>query len=91
MAIDFGTTESGFSFSFQHEDTIYQNKNWGQDLGFMSYKAPSSVLIDQTGAFDSFGYEAENKYMSLEKEDRQSFNLYRRFKMALQNKVHRLN
>ena len=35
-AIDFGTTFSGYAYSFSDdEEKIYTNKNWGQTQGFL--------------------------------------------------------
>lgn len=46
-AIDFGTTYSGYAFSFKHEpDSVKMNKNWGARLGVQSYKTPTCVLTN---------------------------------------------
>lgn len=67
-AIDFGTTYSGYAFSFQsNPDNIYVNKNWGENLGCVTNKAPTSVLTSATNGQDecfvAFGYEAEQRYV----------------------------
>ena len=62
VAIDFGTTFSGYAFAFTHSpDKMHMNKNWGDEVGYTSYKNATSVLIGPGGEFDSFGFEAENK------------------------------
>ena len=61
-AIDFGTTFSGYAFSFKtSQSDIKMNKNWGENLGFQSYKTPTSVLLDDKGNFKAFGFEAEDE------------------------------
>ena len=61
-AIDFGTTLSGYAFSFKSaQSDIKMNKNWGENLGFQSYKTPTSVLTDDKGNFIAFGFEAEEE------------------------------
>ena len=65
VAIDFGTTYSGFAFAFnQHEGEggIHMNRSWGHDQGHSTLKTPTSLLLRPDGQFDSFGYEADEKY-----------------------------
>ena len=43
-AIDFGTTFSGYAFSFTNKkETILMNKNWTDALAYESYKTPTQV------------------------------------------------
>ena len=52
----------------------------------LSHKAPTCVLFDGEGKFDSFGYEAEERYMELatdEDEDVNEWFYFQRFKMKL--------
>lgn len=89
-AIDFGTTYSAYAFSFRSSpDDIHMNKNWGNAIGFESYKTPTSVLTKPGGEFDSFGFDAEEKFSRLEGNQGgdDGYNLYRNFKMVLHNKV----
>ena len=38
-SIDFGTTFSGYAFSFKsNKNEIRMNKNWGEDAGHQSFK-----------------------------------------------------
>lgn len=91
-AIDFGTTYSGWAFSFKHEyerDPVkISAKNWiGGQL--VSQKGPTCVLIKSDGkTLDSFGYEAENKYaeLALEKSHKEWY-FFKRFKMVLFNRI----
>ena len=63
-AIDFGTTFSGYAFSFKSSpDDVRMNKNWSETMGFQSYKTPTSVLTGPDDKFMAFGYEAEHTYV----------------------------
>ncbi|XP_045161878.1 heat shock 70 kDa protein 12B-like [Mercenaria mercenaria] len=86
VAFDFGTTYSGYAFSFLDDPlTIRTNQGWiaGSDQ-LISLKTPTCVLLNPKKEFDSFGFEAENKFASLA-EDGQHHDwlLFRRFKMLL--------
>ena len=62
-AIDFGTTFSGYAFSFRSSrDDIHMNRNWGASLGCQSSKTPTCVLTDSSNKFIAFGFDAEERY-----------------------------
>ncbi|XP_053389874.1 heat shock 70 kDa protein 12B-like [Mercenaria mercenaria] len=86
VAFDFGTTYSGYAFSFRNEPLKVQtNQNWiaGSEK-LVSLKTPTCVLLSPNKQFDSFGYEAENKYSELAfDENHAGWLLFRRFKMLL--------
>eukprot|EP00058_Branchiostoma_floridae_P027775 XP_002613266.1 hypothetical protein BRAFLDRAFT_68231 [Branchiostoma floridae] len=72
VAIDFGTTFSGFAFSFNHregERGILVNKAWGNDQGYQALKTPTCLLLDTEQQFHSFGFDAKEKYAQLEGAD----------------------
>ncbi|XP_052780048.1 heat shock 70 kDa protein 12A-like isoform X2 [Mya arenaria] len=91
--IDFGTTYSGWSYSFKHEfdlnPTNVATKHWhGEQL--VSSKAPTCVLIEPDGkTFSAFGNDAETKYSQLAGNPAicQKWYFFRRFKMKLYNKT----
>ncbi|KAK3594913.1 hypothetical protein CHS0354_020570 [Potamilus streckersoni] len=93
-AIDFGTTYSGWAFSFKHEydadPTKISGRQWigGRSV---SLKAPTTVLIKPDGiTLDSFGYEAETRYADLAAEESSEYKrwyYFRRFKMLLHGKM----
>ena len=59
------------------------NRKWGFDQGTATLKTPTSLLLRPDGEFDSFGYEAEEKYANfLNGEDRE-YLYFKHFKMAL--------
>ncbi|VDI16587.1 Hypothetical predicted protein [Mytilus galloprovincialis] len=91
-AIDFGTTYSGYAFSMRDTYkteplTIHANQAWnagGKQL--LSLKTPTCLLLNSNKEFDSFGYEAENKYAELVMDDEQDdYYFFHRFKMSLHN------
>ncbi|XP_045176606.1 heat shock 70 kDa protein 12A-like [Mercenaria mercenaria] len=91
-AIDFGTTFSGYAFSFGHDfhnDPLKIQTNHWIGGGHISLKAPTTVLFTPQKIFHSFGYDAEDKYMDLaEDENHKEWFYFRRFKMLLhENKV----
>ncbi|KAH3716331.1 heat shock 70 kDa protein 12B-like [Dreissena polymorpha] len=96
-AIDFGTTYSGYAYSFLDEFKrdplkIYANNDWNDGSGMISPKAPTVVLFDQRGTFHSFGYDAETKYNELAgTDDHDGWKYFRRFKMELYKKTIRKN
>ncbi|XP_052280504.1 heat shock 70 kDa protein 12A-like [Dreissena polymorpha] len=90
-AIDFGTTYSGWAFSFKHDferDPINVSaKTWlGGQL--TSLKGPTCILIKPDGkTLEAFAYDAETRYSELsEKNKHKKWFYFRRFKMALWKK-----
>jgi len=87
-AIDFGTAYSGYAFSFKDDPMkIQTNKGWiaGSNI-LISHKTPSCVLVNPQQQFDSFGYDAENKYANLlEDDEHKVWMFFQRFKMILHN------
>lgn len=87
-AFDFGTTYSGYAFSYRDEPTLVQtNQGWNDGTGdLVSMKTPTCVLLGPDKQFEAFGYEAENKYNRLAAENKHhGWLLFRRFKMLLHN------
>lgn len=83
VAIDFGTTYSGYAFSFKSDPMrVMTNQSWSKRL--VSLKTPTVILLDTNRKFHSFGYEAEEKYAQLlEDGEADGWALFRRFKMQL--------
>ena len=88
-AIDFGTTFSGYAFSFKSSKSdIKMNKNWGAGIGCQSYKTPTCLLLNPDRSFKSFGYEAQQAYTEMDENDEKRYYYFERFKMKLhQTKV----
>ncbi|KAL4230259.1 hypothetical protein ACF0H5_010645 [Mactra antiquata] len=96
VAIDFGTTYSGYAFSlgseFESEPTkISSNKPWIASQGLVSHKTPTCVLLKPDKSFYKFGYEAEDKYNEIaesQDDDHRKYYFFRRFKMILHTRPH---
>ncbi|XP_045189848.2 heat shock 70 kDa protein 12B-like isoform X1 [Mercenaria mercenaria] len=89
-AIDFGTTYSGWAFSFrtdyEKDPTKADVKHWHSGTGtLVTTKTPTCLLVKPDGVtFQAFGYEAENQYMELaDKDEHKNYYYFRRFKMLL--------
>lgn len=90
--IDFGTTYSGYAYSFQSEwAKVYMNKWEGGQL--TSYKAPSVLLLNPDQSFNSFGYEAEKNYAAIVEDGDEKgrtfkdYFYFHRFKMMLKDSL----
>ena len=89
-AIDFGTTYSGFAYSYKGEYDknkldIYANQIWNSGgKQFLSQKTPTCILLNKDKEFESFGFDAENQYADIiidgEADD---YYFFDRFKMML--------
>ena len=91
VAIDLGTTYSGFAFSLNKEQgensMIFMNKDWVNEQGHRTSKTPTCLLLKPDQLFDSFGYKAVEKYAYLRSvyEAQDEFLFFELFKMALYN------
>ncbi len=88
VAIDFGTSFSGFAFAFNHkegETGIHMNKEWGTDLGYSTLKTPTCLLLNPDKSFNSFGFEAQDRFAELDEDQAQEYFYFERFKMILHN------
>ncbi|CAG2210388.1 unnamed protein product [Mytilus edulis] len=90
--IAIGTTYSGDAFSTR--DTykidplkIHANPIWKADgRSYLSLKIPTCLLLNTNKEFDSFGYEAENKYAELVMNGQQDdYYYFHRFQMKIRN------
>lgn len=87
-AFDFGTTYSGYAFSFRdNPDKIQTNSVWSAASGqLLSLKTPTCILLKPDKTFHSFGFAAEDKYAELATNDEQhGWLFFRHFKMLLHN------
>ncbi|XP_061183702.1 heat shock 70 kDa protein 12A-like isoform X2 [Saccostrea echinata] len=88
-AIDFGTTYSGYAYSFKHDWATVQTNTWSGEQQ-VSYKAPTALLLNPDKSFKAFGFEAETFYSSLTSEDDDSckeYYFFQRFKLILKTKL----
>jgi len=84
-AIDFGTTYSGYAFSFTRDpDSIHMMRKWeGGDPGVSNQKTPTSLLLKPNGEFHSFGFGARDFYHDLEEAEARKWYYFEKFKMSL--------
>lgn len=90
-AIDFGSTYSGYAYSFVHNPMDIQSSHtwYAGTSGLASMKTPTCLLLKSDESFDSFGYEAEDKFADIVANNLQGDYFYfTRFKMDLYRKVH---
>ena len=91
VAIDIGTTYSGYAFSPRPADASDQpkiNTNIWTGSKLLSLKAPTTVLLDENKELMAFGYEAENQFSELVSEkEHKTYFYFHQFKMLLHNKV----
>ncbi|XP_053886292.1 heat shock 70 kDa protein 12B isoform X2 [Malaclemys terrapin pileata] len=85
VAIDFGTTSSGYAFSFSNDpEAIHMMRKWeGGDPGVANQKTPTSLLLTPEGAFHSFGYTARDYYHDLDPEEARDWLYFEKFKMKI--------
>ena len=83
VAIDFGTTYSGYGFSnISNRHQIY-TYSWLQGIS-QSLKTPTSILFTPRRDFHSFGYEAEEQYAALSQQKKnKDWYFFKRFKLTL--------
>lgn len=88
-AIDFGTAFSGYAFATRSELENYQPTifipHWQDSSGGMiSFKTPTTILLDNFGSFVNFGFDAESTYaMLVEDGMHEEYFYFRHFKMML--------
>ena len=89
VGIDFGTTYSGYGYSFRDEynkdhSKIYSNSDWTSGDGLATTKTPTVILFDENEKFHSFGYKAEEAYSRLlEDGEADGYCYFSCFKMKL--------
>ncbi|XP_064465912.1 heat shock 70 kDa protein 12A-like isoform X2 [Ornithodoros turicata] len=85
VAIDFGTTYSGYAFSFTRDpDNIHMMRKWeGGDPGIINQKTPTTLLLNPDGEFHSFGFTARDVYHDLDAQEAKRWMFFEKFKMTL--------
>ncbi|KAK3590671.1 hypothetical protein CHS0354_026199 [Potamilus streckersoni] len=87
-AMDFGTSFSGYAFSFSNDPMKVQtNQAWvAGSTQLISLKTTTCILLTPRQEFHSFGYEAENKYADLALDGvHKDWYFFKKFKMLLHN------
>lgn len=85
VAIDFGTTYSGYAFSFTRDpESIHMMRRWeGGDPGIVNQKTPTTLLLLPDGKFHSFGFAARDFYHDLDPQEAKKWLYFEKFKMTL--------
>ncbi|XP_053560302.1 heat shock 70 kDa protein 12B isoform X1 [Bombina bombina] len=85
VAIDFGTTSSGYAFSFSKDpEAIHMMRKWeGGDPGVAHQKTPTSLLLTPDKSFHSFGYTARDYFHDLDPEEARDWLYLEKFKMKI--------
>ncbi len=86
VAIDFGTTYSGYAYSFSNhpEDiSLMRTTNGGRYGGPSTHKIPTILLLNDKGGFHSFGHEAREAYHDLDEIQATKWLYFEKFKLEL--------
>jgi len=89
VAIDFGTTYSGYAFSFASDahsaaTQIHMMRRWeGGDPGVVNQKSPTTILLTPSKQFHSFGFTARDFYHDLDQAEANKWLYFEKFKMNL--------
>lgn len=89
VALDFGTTNSGFAFSrTQTPSNIIIGKWNSRSQNILeSVRTPTSLLLNKENKVIEFGYEAERIFQQLVENGREKeCRFFRQFKMILHNR-----
>ena len=88
-AIDFGTSYSGYAYSFCTSRTEIQRCRWNAgSRGLMSEKTPTCILFDADQNFLAFGFHAEDKFAEFcNKKKENECYFFRSYKMSLYDQM----
>jgi len=90
IAIDFGTTYSGFGYVFPNasENHIYIFQDWGREQGISYSKTPTALLLKENGELLKFGHAAVEMYskQAMSQEDCKKLLYFEKFKLLLHSK-----
>ncbi|TFK07266.1 complement factor D [Platysternon megacephalum] len=84
VAIDLGTSYSGYCFSLATRTDQIQQVFWGQAHGLMTVKTPTCIRFNEKREFKKFGYDAVMKYNTLPSSEAHKWYYFHHFKMAVQ-------
>ena len=83
-AIDFGTSYSGFAYSFTNDPHKVFTNTWHASARLTSNKTPTCILFDTDKKFSAFGYEAEDAFGNYFLDKKQNeWYFFTGYKMAL--------
>ncbi|XP_054766581.1 heat shock 70 kDa protein 12A-like isoform X1 [Lytechinus pictus] len=85
VAIDFGTTFSGYAYSLTREpESVHIMRKWeGGDPGVTNMKTPTTLLLTPEGEFHSFGFTARDFYHDMDHKEAMRWMYFDKFKLTL--------
>ncbi|UJR22675.1 hypothetical protein I4U23_025712 [Adineta vaga] len=85
VAIDFGTTYSGYAFAFTRDidSILMMRKVDGNDPGVINQKTPTTILLTPNLDFHSFGFFARDFFHDLDPDEAKRWLFFEKFKMHL--------
>jgi len=87
IAIDFGTTYSGFGYVFPNasENHVYVFQKWGRGQGISYSKTPTALLLTEKGELHKFGHAAVETYgkQAMSQKDSKKLLYFEKFKLLL--------
>eukprot|EP00057_Strongylocentrotus_purpuratus_P017067 XP_011671541.1 PREDICTED: uncharacterized protein LOC105441784 [Strongylocentrotus purpuratus] len=85
VAIDFGTTFSGYAYSLTCEpENVHIMRKWeGGDPGVTNMKTPTTLLLTPEGEFHSFGFTARDFYHDMDHKEAIRWMYFDKFKLTL--------
>ncbi|XP_052814112.1 heat shock 70 kDa protein 12A-like [Mya arenaria] len=86
VAIDFGTSYTGYAFSLKGSRDVINLQTHGGKLP--ADRVPSAMLLNPDETFNSFGYDAMDKYSCLSREARRVYFYFEHFKLLLYRTIH---
>lgn len=93
IAIDFGTTYSGYAYSLvtAPDDIFLMMRAQHGQYGAMNHKIPTILLLNEHRGFHSFGYEAREAYHDLDETESKKWLYFEKFKMELHSRKVSIN
>ncbi len=89
VAIDFGTTYSGYAYAFTSDPTRIQimgHRLCGHRKEGHGLQQPTVLLLTNEGHFHSFGHEAQQYYLDMDEYDASNWLYFEKFKMELHSR-----
>ena len=86
VAIDFGTTYSGYAYAFSSDPTnvrVMDPRYLGVKSSYSPAQQPTVLLLSENEEFHSFGSEAQEFYRDLDEEECLKWLYFEKFKMEL--------
>lgn len=89
-AIDFGTSYSGYAYSYRHDPQTVVTRHWhSASRGITTEKLPTCILFDKKRSFSQFGFKAEEDYgLYCDDGNASDWYFFRGYKLALYEEMH---